>query len=163
MSPIDQLIAKATAHAPPGAMVWMIGIQIPGQDLPFITLPNSVESTADGVSPAVESKGKLDGMTHEQRLQLIGNVQRSMSLKQWSDEIGNVWDQNVSERELKRAVRANVLQADGKGDGKDHKTLVIQPERIVGYLALCHAVQMNQQPQPAWWKTVRRGPNACIA
>jgi len=68
----------------------------------------------------------------------------------------------VSERELERAMAAGALDGRAKGDGKDHRAVVVDPDEMARYLTLCNAVQHGNEPRPPWWTDVKRGTNADI-
>lgn len=154
MSPFDQMILTATATAPPGAVLWFLGIQMP---------PQTDATRAAGVVGAAASSDpskiplhavQSTTVTPELRLETLRGIGRPLSVKEWAAEIGRVMGDVISERELKRALKADALTGETKGHGKDHKTVVVQPDRIVRYLALRRAVMQGAGEKPSWWETV---------
>jgi hypothetical protein len=96
------------------------------------------------------------------RLQSVtAGVTGPLPLAEWARVISARWVQAVSVRELDRAVNANALAVEPKGDGRDHRIRLASPEAVRRYLSLCHAVQ-GDEPSPEWWHNVRKGQNGHI-
>jgi hypothetical protein len=154
MSPFDQLIATATASAPPGAVVWIMGIQLPPHT-GAIRPDDVLGTTSYGDSPKIPLAAvQSAGLSPELRLETLRAIKRPLPVKEWATEIKRVCGEAISERELKRALKADALVGAEKGHGKDHKTVVVQPDQMVAYLALRRAVLQGDNEKPFWWEPV---------
>jgi hypothetical protein len=130
------------------------------------TLLAEPQSRGEGSLAACETQtqpGSAQAVPLAARLQNVtAGVTAPLPLAEWAGVISARWIQTVSVRELDRAVAANALAVEPKGDGRDHRIRLASPEAVRRYLSLCYAVQQGDEPSPEWWHKVRKGQNGNI-
>lgn len=72
------------------------------------------------------------------------------TVTEWAKRAG------LSERELRRAIYENVLEADQKKTGKDHGAYLVRGSDLRRFVDTVVAVEQQLEPEPAWWAAVRR-------
>lgn len=69
--------------------------------------------------------------------------------REWSDRV------DLSEREIKRAIKHNAVASKLKDDGRDHAARTISIDAMENYLATVKAVEEKRLDPPSWWDSVR--------
>ena len=80
-----------------------------------------------------------------------------LSPREWAERIPS-----LVERELLRAIREDVILSEARGEGRGHAAKVIAVDELVRYLATCEGVREGREPEPTWWRAVRKGGRAAI-
>lgn len=71
------------------------------------------------------------------------------TVTEWAKRVG------LSERELRRAIYENALEADQKKTGKDHGAYLVLGSDLRRFVDTVVAVEQKLEPAPAWWASVR--------
>lgn len=72
------------------------------------------------------------------------------TVTEWAKRVG------LSQRELRRAIYENALEADQKKTGKDHGAYLVLGSDLRRFVDTVVAVEQKLEPAPAWWAAVRR-------
>lgn len=161
---MTQQLRDLIVNARPGTTIRIIEIEVPGEPDSIAEFALASEGREDDPAAGGSAWSPERGYSHrEQRLRELQQLANGpLKLTEWPGVIKQVWAQAISERELERAISAGAIAARTKGEGKDHRATVVEPDAMAEYLTLCDAVQHGKEPRPHWWADVRKGLNASI-
>ena len=135
-----QLLEDLAHRLPPGTTI-------------IVVPPQNGEAPAIPVTqpfPAPDTQaGRLEALVRE------GDVPKTLA--EWGREL-----KDVSTRELQRADEHEALETQIRERGLGHGAVEARPSRLLRYLQTCDAVTKGNMPAPAWWHSVRKGPNGRI-
>lgn len=138
------MTAEALEHliriAPRGTTITIV--TIPGQ-------PDDVHVTAP-VGGGEDDPEELPS-TLEEAVKCTIQREGQCALKpdEWAARLAD-----LSAREIKRAIKARVIESHLKATGRDHGATVISAEAMLRYVQMREQVMAGSEPQPAWFDDV---------
>lgn len=150
MSPIQALFQSFSQSLPPGSTIYLLAAELPDGSTRMHagaagpgTLP-AVMSTVPA-APAAPSTP----LTRVAALRAAHKPETALKLRDLAKEVG------VSQKELRRAIKAGALAFDEKEDGRDNGAHTVTIGEMESYLKTISDVEAGKQEPPDWWEHVR--------
>ena len=171
MSPIEFIVSQLGNGLPPGSRLRSFAVELPDGSILTSTLtpaaasPSQPQPVVDSAVANASSFPDTDGdvATDPDALARKCRNRRERVARYREKNGGDAFLKprewapitRLSEREIRRAMRAGALRSTEKGDGRDHGALVVTVDAMEAYLAIVDSVERGQEEPPAWWASVR--------